>query len=388
MENINMTISVYNKDYVEGKVAKFNKVAKKLGKEPITLEFSSERIEEEVIFQDGQQVGTKVREVVDFEIVINETLRIDGYEILAMIDHTYPINNFVKTYKEIDEEYFKTLEQADCTCQHCNSKRKRNTTYIVENVGNHTRLQVGKTCLNDYVGHDILKSLNYFDLLEEIENDIKEYNMTSTREEIFLTVVDVLNFVEERITKSGYVSKKREYESGEPSTGTIIYKDIVYMYNSGKQLEESKKYYLEEIEMIQNYVTDSGYFLSLKNVLKHDYCKFKDLGLLATFFVARDIIIKEQEKEQEKVISNYVGNIGDKIQKELTLTNKFGYDTIYGYTLIYLFKDVEGNVYKWTTKSGVEMEVGETKTIKASIKAHDEYKGEKQTTILRIKIVA
>lgn len=87
------------------------------------------------------------------------------------------------------------------------------------------------------------------------------------------------------------------------------------------------------------------------------------------------------------VVSEYIGNIGEKITALVEIVFTTGYDTKFGWTNIYKMKDEHGNVIVW--KSGSRLpELFSKGIIKATVKEHSEYKGEKQTTVTRLVIVA
>lgn len=54
--------------------------------------------------------------------------------------------------------------------------------------------------------------------------------------------------------------------------------------------------------------------------------------------------------------------------------------------LIYRFETVNGDILIWKTSKFIE-DIDKVKKIKATIKAHGEYKDELQTEISRVKIV-
>lgn len=103
-----------------------------------------------------------------------------------------------------------------------------------------------------------------------------------------------------------------------------------------------------------------------------------------------EVINKDKPKEPVKV-SEYVGNVGDKIEMTVTLDhvaywlNKFR-EWEHNYTYLYSFKDDNGNVLVWQTSKGLEIDDGEKVTIKGTIKEHNEYKEVKQTVLTRCKI--
>lgn len=101
---------------------------------------------------------------------------------------------------------------------------------------------------------------------------------------------------------------------------------------------------------------------------------------------------EEKRIREQKTISKHVGNIGDKIEMVVTLDHRAwfevpafcGYGTETKY--IYTFRDLSGNALVWKTTSGKDIENGEQVTIKATIKEHSEYDGEKQTVLTRCRI--
>lgn len=99
-------------------------------------------------------------------------------------------------------------------------------------------------------------------------------------------------------------------------------------------------------------------------------------------------------REAEKAISQYVGEIGEKITTTATYIGSpyferrsfggFGVETCY----INTFKDEAGNKIIWKTSArnvGVEIEEGATVQLSGTVKEQSEYKGEKQTIIIRAK---
>lgn len=117
---------------------------------------------------------------------------------------------------------------------------------------------------------------------------------------------------------------------------------------------------------------------------------------------------KEEALRAQKSISQYVGEVGQRIEGTYILVNSasweqpsfrgFGTDTMY----CHIFKDEAGNIFTWKTSNGVftteirpngnpyyrVAEAGEKVTLKGTIKEHTEYKEEKQTVLTRCKVLA
>ena len=88
-----------------------------------------------------------------------------------------------------------------------------------------------------------------------------------------------------------------------------------------------------------------------------------------------------QEPETE-----YYGQVGDKVDMDVILDGRTYYDTMYGTTWVYTFKDDEGHILVWKTSVYKELEFDQQAHIKGTIKEHSEYRGIKQTVLTRCKV--
>ena len=115
---------------------------------------------------------------------------------------------------------------------------------------------------------------------------------------------------------------------------------------------------------------------------------------------------EEARIKAEKAMSNYRGNVGEKIDEQVTYLGSahfevksfsgFGTETMY----VHNFRDNEGNKLVWKTstdnfawKFNEEtkefdriLDAGDKVHLKGTIKEHSEYKDEKQTTLTRCKV--
>lgn len=115
---------------------------------------------------------------------------------------------------------------------------------------------------------------------------------------------------------------------------------------------------------------------------------------------------RDRKIAEEKAKSQYIGQVGDKIDKVVTLVFIADYDVPsfrgYGMTTmsVYGFVDDDGNMLVWKTggclyiehevKGFIENEYahkGDRIHIKATIKDHSEYDGQKQTVLSRVKLI-
>ena len=100
----------------------------------------------------------------------------------------------------------------------------------------------------------------------------------------------------------------------------------------------------------------------------------------------------EAEEAARKAISQYIGEVGEKIELSVILEKiawyeapsfrGFGMDARY----IYTFRNDHGDAIVWKTTKGLMTERGEAVKLKGTIKELSEYDGEKQTVLTRCKI--
>lgn len=101
---------------------------------------------------------------------------------------------------------------------------------------------------------------------------------------------------------------------------------------------------------------------------------------------------KVREEVKNKGIG-FVGNPGEKLLTDLILDKclqfygNYGYYGSYSYK--YIFHDIDGNVFVWSTSKELDDEIdcGCLVTIKGKIKGHKEYKGIPQTLLTRCEIL-
>ena len=82
--------------------------------------------------------------------------------------------------------------------------------------------------------------------------------------------------------------------------------------------------------------------------------------------------------------TQHLGQIGKKVDLVLKVAAVFVYDSKFGPVFVYKFIDASGNVVVWNT-SAKDIQEGKRYAVTGTVKAHEEYKGEKQTVLTRCK---
>lgn len=90
--------------------------------------------------------------------------------------------------------------------------------------------------------------------------------------------------------------------------------------------------------------------------------------------------------DEEFASSEYIGVVGEKIEAEVEVSSISGYSSRFGDGHVYVFNS-NGNKLVWFTTSIPNIDSDMKFTITATVKKHDEYKGIKQTTVTRVKVI-
>jgi len=86
-------------------------------------------------------------------------------------------------------------------------------------------------------------------------------------------------------------------------------------------------------------------------------------------------------------LNEYFGEIKERHDLELTVKTISGFDGEWGYTTIYKMQDQDGRAFSWfSTSKKIRLEEGKTYKCKATIKAHKEWQGNKETMVTRLTI--
>lgn len=389
---------------------KVNRITKKLDKNGLKWKFEivSESIEEVDVIDhtnydnvpmwqfQPKNLGKKAVDVVIYEFEM-ETLKLGEYEPIAVIDHkAIVINsshsdnfNMIHTIKDgaiIPLKY----REIGSHCEHCNSNRFRNTTILLQDEKGNIK-QVGTTCIKEFTGIegiDIIKNYQHIHdiILSNNVNFIHADKFTNK----YISTTSYLTACIELIEEKGYQKNITKIEGWKNAT-------------DGNYKDSHQKTALEVIEYFKNKEFNDNFMYDVKVALSSAHSK--QSGFIAYAYIAyqkdKKRELKSQDELQQKSKSQHYGEIGQKIEIELTLKKCLSFENSYnGYSseisYIYLFEDEEGNIYKWSTGKFLErvendncipINANESLKIKGTIKDHTNYNGENQTVITRCKVM-
>lgn len=396
MKTMTITIDKCNMDIVKDK---FAKVLKKAEKFPEKKFFTFKFINEQIVL--GDVVADDLIDVViEYDVLKYNDWYFIG-KINADSEHSRNVIHRTKTMEDIDiPDYYYTCSANHC--DHCNIDRYRKDTYIIYNNVTKEYKQVGSSCLKDFLGYDISGMFSMYDVFNDVIDEIEDYDINdpryrSTLEYEKFNIFFMLSRIIYEIDTNGYVSvKQAESEFGKISTKAQIQSMLIDYHNSNNvknifnpkmelntmdRAKDIVSYFKNEISNNpNNYRMD--YWKTIDTILTDEFVTFNEIGYIA----ALPMIYFNNMKKKDT--SDYVGNIGDKVKgMELTYFNKCSFETIYGVMTIYMFKDINNNILVWKTSTYIDIELNKVYRMSFTIKEHSEYKGIKQTNIIRAKII-
>ncbi len=395
------TIPIYRKDKLLKRLEKFNKKAIKFHALPIIYSVTEpyDKEFERNIFNNE----TKKKEIqkyyitmVDIYMDVESFKPIKGYKFIASIEHTENGNLITKApdVKEIPHQY----RNSGHYCEHCKTDRFRKSTYIVYNEKKKKFIQVGSTCIKDYLGIDVGLIAGRFEFLHELTNASKGDFESSWIEPVYpvdIFLATALNV----ITFDGYVSGKKAYESDGYfyATGHKTMKVLNGPFGKINETErqwfrERLKYkdeHLEEartiIEYIKTLPTNEDYYYNLNLIIKNNYVKIKTSNLTASMIILYRVAMEKMVKTKEYAKSEYIGTVGEKITVEATALKTFWCEGTFGTMYINNFITDKGERIVCYNSKELSDE-GKRYRITATVKKHQLYKETKQTVILRPKL--
>lgn len=335
---------------------------------------------------------------------------IQGWSFIAKSEATVsPVNGVVEkiiscTPGKTAPDWFRASEMT--RCDHCATKRRRKTVYCLVHEDGRT-VQIGSTCLGEYIGDDnAAKLLWLFDMnrcLVQMGNPDNEGGFGHK-----LMGEDLQSVLGASISCIMAFGFKKSTEN--QSTVTDVME--LLGFNGGKACKDicaeilkrldkvgrADKSCAEEIKEVTQWMLageNNDYRQNLASIARMEYVPLKHFGLAVSAYSCwkRDMERAAGIVAQAKAsgVKNEVfGEVG-KRYKGLKVTVKRCINSAnnYGSTLFFIFADAEGREMTWGASGEVqEARPGDTLTIDGTVKAHGEYNGIKQTKLTRCKVVA
>jgi hypothetical protein len=382
-------------DLVQTKIAKANKKAATLGVAPVVIEATTPFVR-----TSKNNLGeTQYEKLLRIDLSY-EPLKFGAYTFVATLDHTVGAQPIINTVPEqvVPAEYFTVASR----CDHCSTSRFRKQTFLFKDDEGYKL--VGRQCLKDFFGVDPTKNIDWFWSIGSFGDEdgygLRGENVVPVDFAVALGLVFTKRF--------GYVGTKQaqayaEKSGGEASlltTGNEV-RGFLFappLQPTDAEIEARRQIYAEAAALqeqaqelvkwaLEHFAGDNGsYAHNVRSLLATDVITARYVGYVVSIIAAHARATEDQAARSVVVKSNeYVGSVGDKLLVEVTVLKRNSFETDYGTTFLFILADAAGNSLVWFASNNV-LEVGETVTLKGTVKAQNDRDGRKQTVLTRCKV--
>ncbi len=350
--------------------------------------------------------------------VDGETPTLPGWEFIAVLSPLETEDGF--------ENFVRALPGHSCPaefrtrvgeCDHCHTHRKRNETFVVKHESGSHKV-VGRNCVKDFLGYNG----DPHTLAEWAESLAELGSLCDSAEDPdwlgegggnrMADAWDLKRFLAIaacRIRKAGWLGRGKAYEErnefgvSRDATADVVLKILTPPYRPN---DDDRKAWAKLVsdftpeaedtakaEAAMDWakdipVGDNDYLANVCLVARVGAASRKTAGVAASIMVAYDRAMEfeiNRMKRAAKPESHHVGEVGKRIPlMKVTVEKVIANETEWGITGIHKMTDEHGSDLTWFASSADWLKEGETYSVAASVKKHDEYKGRKNTVLTRV----
>lgn len=431
------TIIENNRENLEKLVTKFAKRAARNGLAPITVAFGAPRIEERekiVVTEgegesfEGQPMRHTVRErvcLIDVTVEGEPPRLPGGYSLVGTVEHNVVDGAWMNLVNPAPErEMPLDARTAAPTCDHCGKARRRSTTVVVQ-AEDGTLKRIGKSCVALYLpGVDVDALLAFMAahgaIQAELEGGSDDDEFGGYRAPRVEYIDDVLAAGAAVRRLFGWVTAKTASDTNEASSAShvanLLGKPDKYQARLVRDMRDAAEKAGEDTNVAGTWWpvndADKAAAVEIRAWMKDGVSGRNDyrynLAVLAagdtfdanrmamvvsavgSFYNEQDRIVERKAQAAAMGESQHVGSLKQRLNLELSLLTcrAFSHDDLYGTRYLVKFVDRSGNQFAWFTGRPVEMARDEFHVVRATVKAHTEFKGVKETTITRADVGA
>lgn len=328
-----------------------------------------------------------------------------GYRFVATIEHTREDKRWRNILRKApgagDDDLPREFRSCAPTCDHCHTVRSRKCTYVVEDSAGRL-VRVGRSCLADYLTESAETLLAYCELLQTLEPDDGDDGFGGGGfaalevETLHYVACAVASIAHHGFRKSAddAPTKRHAYYLARPcqARDTIHQSaaEQLAQWRAEQPSAEQTALAGEILAWCQEQGEGNDYLYNL-SVAAHSTIATDRLGgILASAPTAynRDIA-KRQERERPSRPPNagHLGAVKQRLDVTATLERVFYVDSDFGTLSIVTWRTSAGHILVWKTTSRTPTGeyAGKAFALRGTVKAHGEFRGEKQTELSRVK---
>lgn len=340
----------------------------------------------------------KGREMVEVEI-LGERPVIAGWSFGATLEHT-PAGTILRKMPGLDLDLPIGYRTVGTKCDHCKTSRKRSVTYVVRNVATGEWKQVGNSCLQDFLASASaaawMATFACIKSIEDLKDDESEGGWGFSLAAPIIPVRSYLAGIAAEVRQCGWVAA-----SGVNSEFKLCTADSVMMGFSDSDVLR-RAAYLDTLEP-QDFATadaalawlasdaagNSDFAHNLRVASAASDVTSKTARMVATIIkghLGEQLRMRERAAQCNEYLS---AGVGEKFEIACTMIDRRVFEGEHGYSYKCTFHDVDGRAVIWWASSDPQaVEIGDSVTLRGTVKKRDEWNGRKQTTVTRCKIIA
>lgn len=347
-------------------------------------------------------VNGKEVEVHKTDLALTESVvKVGDHEFLAHIERTDAgvLLDVVPGVTDLDTRF----RSATSACQHCNVERSRRHLYAVRETLTGRQKQIGRSCLQLYMGIDPVQVAARFAWLgafRELGDEERGFGRLAYYEEIRR----ILSATATVVRLYGWMSKTQAMisEGLTPTSARVaLYvgglqawmgkyeRDEWHAIDAARRPEQDDAEADAVVAFVRDELAgDSEYVHNLKVLFSQDYiADAKRLGIVVSAYAARARArdVELRRAGQKGPGKAHVGAVGDRLRAllvEAEGARQVG-EGAFGPTYLYKFRTEAGDVLTWFTgKPGLVAE-GERVRLTGTVKALGDYNGAPETQLTR-----
>lgn len=372
---------------------KINHIAKKCDKQGIPYTYIVKDPYDKVV--ETEKGDTFTIDVTDIELEI--LFKFNGWKSLGVIQRKDGITQCYLHSQELIQQYCDT----DFHCDHCHKHVHRNSVIILEHDSGERKV-VGTSCVKEFtcgLDGNLIAAFNDIEVvLNQKNSELKILLQGESLDDLPISVFCEQNGrpiynVEKVVSCAVKLINTYGFEPSDSFNAT--WKFVLDVYKTTKETDPEAIRAIEWIKSLsKEEFTKSSYLFNLRQIIDADYCTMRHFGLLVSLIPTYRKAEAKRLQGTNTSSSKYVGNVGDKLSLTLTYIKSFFYESQYGTCFFHLFSDTDGNMFKWSTNKSLNfkregrsysLDQGATLTLTGTVKDHEDYRGIRQTVLIRCK---
>ena len=402
----------YNTERITKECARLNKIGQKYGQGLVTVEFSPTywiRTVREEVKQDGEWIERKRKVACRTMVIASPTvLGQDGWRVLGV---KVRVGDQAVVQTLPNETVPDRFYAPDMRCDHCHTVRARNEVVVLrDNSGGFGKfVQVGKQCLLEYTGigpdYALLKAA-FYTSKPWLANDGARYEEDLTPWLGWVAVAVRLDgrYISKATADNENEGRWHDYSlHARPEVQTTVNHAHTLRNRATfdrKQAEADGEVPTQQdaimVERVVAYVHtldphQSTYHANLVALFRANVLLPRLDGLAASAFSGylreQRAVAEAAERAKHQRPSEYLGQTGEKVVRDVTVTRVTEREGMYGTTYIYTFRTGEGDRVTWFSSRDMDFSVGDTLKLRGTIKNTEEFRGEKGTVLTRCTVL-